>query len=566
MYLKIIYITIILLIATNQNLLAQNHFSIEYSKIKQNEPLTKLLNDSNRNFVKYEVGKTIFAPHETYWLRLKYNNLPNHTEVLLLINTPITDIDFYKLAPNGNVKHKKAGLYVSYTNQDIMTGDKNKFLIKTNKGENIIYLKLRNEIRFNFNLDNLQITSINEWVLFKQNQQLFQGFYLGVIIVLIIVSLLYKISSIQRINYFYIAYMVSNLILFLFLYEYTAQYLFFNFPHLDLCLIVFMHVASLFFIQFVRYFFQINTLFPVIDKWTKYYIQISLISIFCLLIIAYFDFGLYAYIAITLEVFNQLIGIMLVFLAFRNTDSIGKIISIGAVISTIGVLYMLYNKHLVELTTRNLSSQQAAYLLEVLFMLIAIKVRYVQIESIQKKTSIQNAVLERENKIHEQEKQLLKQENDIIVLKSQLLEKEINEKEKELTLNTIQLTQKDSLLATMQDKIKKILSETTSSNKRELNEILSNLNSAQKSTFWEEFDIYFEQYQNGFLSKLSEKYPTLSKSEKRLCAFLKLGMSSKEIGDITQKNYKSIEVFRSRLRKKLEIESTVNLTDFLNGI
>ncbi len=67
-----------------------------------------------------------------------------------------------------------------------------------------------------------------------------------------------------------------------------------------------------------------------------------------------------------------------------------------------------------------------------------------------------------------------------------------------------------------------------------------------------------------FYKKLNEQFPNLSANEKKLCAFLKLNMSTKDIGSITYQSVKSISVARSRLRKKLNIESEdVNLANYL---
>jgi DNA-binding CsgD family transcriptional regulator len=71
---------------------------------------------------------------------------------------------------------------------------------------------------------------------------------------------------------------------------------------------------------------------------------------------------------------------------------------------------------------------------------------------------------------------------------------------------------------------------------------------------------------NDFYDKLNEKFPNLSANEKRLCAFLRLNMSTKEISAITYQSINSITVARSRLRKKLELDSDENLISFLESI
>ena len=71
---------------------------------------------------------------------------------------------------------------------------------------------------------------------------------------------------------------------------------------------------------------------------------------------------------------------------------------------------------------------------------------------------------------------------------------------------------------------------------------------------------------SGFISKLSELYPDLSKSEKRLASLLRIGMSSKEISLMMSMEPKSVDMARYRLRKKLNLNASDNLTEFLGKI
>lgn len=79
---------------------------------------------------------------------------------------------------------------------------------------------------------------------------------------------------------------------------------------------------------------------------------------------------------------------------------------------------------------------------------------------------------------------------------------------------------------------------------------------------WNEFHYYFEKVNPSFYRRLMEKHPNITEKEKRLCAFLSLGLSSKEIASITFREVRSIESSRNRLRKKLELDADANLTDY----
>ena len=81
---------------------------------------------------------------------------------------------------------------------------------------------------------------------------------------------------------------------------------------------------------------------------------------------------------------------------------------------------------------------------------------------------------------------------------------------------------------------------------------------------WTEFETYFTKVHPDFYTKLSQQFPDLTPNEKKLCAFLKLNLSTKEISAITYQSVNSIMVSRTRLRKKLNIQGEeTNLTNFL---
>lgn len=73
---------------------------------------------------------------------------------------------------------------------------------------------------------------------------------------------------------------------------------------------------------------------------------------------------------------------------------------------------------------------------------------------------------------------------------------------------------------------------------------------------------YFEQEHQSFYENLQKAYPALTYKDVRLCSFLKLGLSSKEIASITFKEVRSVESARNRLRKKMNLDADVNLIEF----
>ena len=80
---------------------------------------------------------------------------------------------------------------------------------------------------------------------------------------------------------------------------------------------------------------------------------------------------------------------------------------------------------------------------------------------------------------------------------------------------------------------------------------------------WATFEERFKNAFDEFYSLLLKKYPNLTLNERKLCALLRLELSSKDIAILTFQNPQSIDVARYRLRKKLGLSTEENLMDFL---
>src|SRR5690606_12477332 len=80
---------------------------------------------------------------------------------------------------------------------------------------------------------------------------------------------------------------------------------------------------------------------------------------------------------------------------------------------------------------------------------------------------------------------------------------------------------------------------------------------------WDNFALHFNNVNSDFFNKLKDKFPDLTPNELKLCALIKMNLSSKEIAQLMNITIKAVEVGRYRLRKKLHISSETNLYDFL---
>ncbi len=165
------------------------------------------------------------------------------------------------------------------------------------------------------------------------------------------------------------------------------------------------------------------------------------------------------------------------------------------------------------------------------------------------------------------EKEKLELEGKHLNLEKQKLKEDLEFKNRELTTNVMYLLKKNELITNISERLIKSKLDFKPENQKIIQEIISELKSNQDTDTWAEFEAHFTHVHTDFYRRLNEKFPNLSSNEKKLCAFLRLNMSTKDISAITYQSVNSITVARSRLRKKLNIEGEdINLVNFFMQI
>ncbi len=154
------------------------------------------------------------------------------------------------------------------------------------------------------------------------------------------------------------------------------------------------------------------------------------------------------------------------------------------------------------------------------------------------------------------------------VLEKQKITADLDFKTKELTINLMALMKKNEILAEVSKKLLVIEKKVP---RDELPGAIVKLNKELRKTsdekIWKEFALRFNQINKDFYDKLFTRFPDLTQNELKLCAYLRLNMTSKEIAEITGQQIHSLENARYRLRKKLGITgSDSNLVAFLSQI
>lgn len=206
-----------------------------------------------------------------------------------------------------------------------------------------------------------------------------------------------------------------------------------------------------------------------------------------------------------------------------------------------------------------------AYLLYVLLILILIYVLWVRHNRALKKQKRkmllkeQNA-LRKQSEKHRQELQQIAQERlqtEYDQLKQQLKNKTI-----ELANKAHDIVEKNKLILTLKETCEKAQKNPsiTSIKLAEMSRMLDSFLIVEDNTF----EIQMDELHQDFFKKLKEEFPGLSSNDLRLCAYLKIGLNSKEIAEIMNIMPSSSYISRSRLRKKLNLQADEDLYSFLN--
>lgn len=152
----------------------------------------------------------------------------------------------------------------------------------------------------------------------------------------------------------------------------------------------------------------------------------------------------------------------------------------------------------------------------------------------------------------------LENEQERMKFKNQKLKQDIESKSRELAASTMSLIKKNEFLSSIKNKLRK------EEDKRSIKDIIkvidNNLNSTDD---WKLFEEAFNNADKGFLKKVKKRHQGLTPNDLRLCAYLRLNLSSKEIAPLLNISPRSVEVKRYRLRKKMNLEHETSLANYI---
>lgn len=143
-----------------------------------------------------------------------------------------------------------------------------------------------------------------------------------------------------------------------------------------------------------------------------------------------------------------------------------------------------------------------------------------------------------------------------------ILEIEVQNKAYEVAGKSLSIAKQSEMI----DSIQQILETET-----EVGQIKSKIKKSIKTNAlnkneWESFEHNLMQSNEEFVQKLSNKYPILTSKDIKLCIYLKMNLSSKEIAPLMNISFRGVELHRYRLRKKLELTPEESLSKFMINV
>ncbi len=136
---------------------------------------------------------------------------------------------------------------------------------------------------------------------------------------------------------------------------------------------------------------------------------------------------------------------------------------------------------------------------------------------------------------------------------------------KNLARYVLELDQKKVLLKKIKERIKELSTNVDWETRKRLNTIISTIKLDSGTSHWDDFKIYFENINPGFIDQLMNSYPCLTTKDIKYCCYLKMNMSNEDIRYLLGINKESVRTHKYRLKKKMILEREQDLNKFITS-
>jgi len=127
------------------------------------------------------------------------------------------------------------------------------------------------------------------------------------------------------------------------------------------------------------------------------------------------------------------------------------------------------------------------------------------------------------------------------------------------------LLQKNETLTAIRTEVEKVASKIKDQEaKKEVRKIISLLRDDDRvEDDWKTFSMHYDQANHNFLKRLKSEYPVLTPKDQKLCAYLRMNLTTKDIAPLLNISVRGVEIARYRLRKKINLDKEVNLNSYM---
>ncbi|RJE74934.1 hypothetical protein BGP76_17590 [Reichenbachiella sp. MSK19-1] len=245
--------------------------------------------------------------------------------------------------------------------------------------------------------------------------------------------------------------------------------------------------------------------------------------------------------SVLVSIFDNGLMLLMGIYIWRRGNHIARnyLIGLSALCGSI-ILYSLSTSGLIGNEFLDFNYLRAGVMLEMLFLTYIIVERYSH--------TIATLQIEKNERTRQQ-------------ARAQKLGDELEQTGKELFSTAMEVAQKREVI----EQIKAGLESTDglAGSEELLRKVLRSDN--QKERDWNQFREYFEKVHTGFLSLLLNRYPALTTHDLRICAYIKINLSTKEIASLLNVKPTSVQVMRHRLKKKLQLDKDTDLIRFIQN-
>lgn len=484
------------------------------------------------NSGKFQKDKKIgmFNPLITYWIEFEaINNTSDQSFLVFNAKAPVSHLEVYANT-NGNISVLK--------NESVNNDHKIKIFCPSIPGLTTRYfIKVYQKSILSFDLSDSYLSTREIFVKEVITQSVLTGLIVGILILMFVYNFFRYLFRKKKVYLYYILYVLFSII-FIIQGSYLQEYVFSPINNFRLIWIyTSLPISDVFYIVFIREFIEPQYIPSRIDNYFYkpfiVFVVISNLFLGYLALTNTFEFTKFYYLIPPVYALIGLVLAVVLIVYVKKPEAIYALIGNSiAIVSGIASI-SLDNKLFLE----NNHIFNVGLVSDIFFFTYALSLKEKREDDFSQKNKM-----------------------DIAMMKMTL-----EVKQRELTAKAFQVVRQGEMILKVKNIILEIKSKMGHLNSDLLN-LLSEVELYLKQNDWDDFEIYFKEVHPNFYLNLLNKYPSLTQYDLRICALIKLNMSTKQIANVFRKTPKSIEVARTRIRHKMQINSDETLFAAISNI